>query len=61
MEAVARGDFQRLVDFTRREHPSEGAYLEMRQPVGFEAWPRTERGVPPLLGEHAPRFADDDA
>ena len=38
--------------FTRREHPSEGNYVEMRHPVGFAAWPPRERGLPPHLGEH---------
>ncbi|HUQ14024.1 MAG TPA: CoA transferase [Novosphingobium sp.] len=38
--------------FTRREHPSEGAYVEMAHPVKFAAWPARPRGLPPGLGEH---------
>ena len=43
--------------FTRREHPVEGAYFEMKQPVEFGGWPARERGLPPGLGEHAPEFS----
>lgn len=46
--------------FTRREHPSEGAYFEMRQPVEFGQWPVRPRGLPPVLGEHEPRFSSSD-
>ena len=35
--------------FTRREHPTEGGFLEMKHPVTFGAWPDRERSVPPLL------------
>lgn len=42
--------------FTRREHPSEGAYLEMKQPVEFGRWPARPRGLPPRLGEHPAAF-----
>jgi crotonobetainyl-CoA:carnitine CoA-transferase CaiB-like acyl-CoA transferase len=38
--------------FTRREHPTEGAFFEMKHPVKFGAWPARPRGMPPLLGEH---------
>jgi len=38
--------------FKRREHPTEGAYFEMRQPVTFSDAPPAEHGFPPLLGEH---------
>ena len=38
--------------FTRREHPSEGAFWEMAHPVKFAARPEPERGMPPRLGEH---------
>ena len=43
--------------FTRREHPSEGGYFEMKQPVEFGGWPPRERGLPPKLGEHPPEFS----
>ena len=46
--------------FTRREHPSEGTYLEMKQPVEFGQWPARPRGLPPRLGEHQPRFSSMD-
>ena len=42
--------------FTRRQHESEGTFHEMKHPVAFSAWPQRERGVPPRLGEHPPRF-----
>ena len=38
--------------FTRREHPSEGAFFEMKHPVKFGAWAPRPRGFAPLLGEH---------
>jgi crotonobetainyl-CoA:carnitine CoA-transferase CaiB-like acyl-CoA transferase len=38
--------------FTRREHPSEGAYIEMAQPVRFSAFDTREPTHPPLIGEH---------
>ncbi len=38
--------------FTEREHPTEGAYLDMRPPVRFGvAYARREDGAP-LIGEH---------
>lgn len=37
--------------FQRREHPSEGAYHEIIQPVKFGAMPPAERRVPPLLDQ----------
>jgi len=43
--------------FARREHPSEGAYHEMKHPVSFAVWPVRERGLPPGLGEHEPKFS----
>ncbi len=42
--------------FTRREHPSEGTYYAMKQPVEFGAWPPHDRGLPPALGEHEAKF-----
>ncbi len=41
--------------FKRREHPSEGAYFEMQQPVRFSDGAVPERLAPPVLG------ADGDA
>jgi crotonobetainyl-CoA:carnitine CoA-transferase CaiB-like acyl-CoA transferase len=38
--------------FTRREHPSEGAFYEMKHPVLFAARPEPERSLPPHLDEH---------
>lgn len=46
--------------FTRREHPSEGTYFEMKQPVEFGAWPARDRGLPPGLGEHEAKFTAED-
>ena len=43
--------------FTRREHPVEGGYFEMKQPVEFGGWLPRERGLPPGLGEHPPEFS----
>lgn len=42
--------------FTRRDHPTEGTYFEMKQPVEFGSWPARERGLPPGLGEHEAKF-----
>lgn len=38
--------------FARREHPSEGAFFEMAQPVRFSAAPAREATPPPAIGEH---------
>lgn len=38
--------------FTRREHPSEGAYYEQAQPVRFNASEDVAGRMPPLLDEH---------
>ena len=46
--------------FTRRKHPVEGAYWEMKQPVAFGGWPARERGLPPGLGEHRAEFSASD-
>ena len=46
--------------FARREHPVEGGYFEMKQPVAFGGWPPRERGLPPGLGEHPPEFSPVD-
>ena len=46
--------------FTRRVHPVEGAYWEMKQPVEFGGWPARDRGLPPGLGEHPPQFSSDE-
>lgn len=37
---------------TRREHPSEGAHWEMREPSRFSSWEQAEPTPAPLLGEH---------
>ncbi|MBX9796534.1 MAG: CoA transferase [Sphingomonas sp.] len=37
--------------FQRRTHPSEGDYVEMRQPVRFAAVPPAAPGPPPVLDE----------
>ena len=42
--------------FTQQEHPSEGAYLEMRPPVRFGAAPDLPRRPAPRLGEHDADF-----
>jgi len=39
--------------FRRREHPTEGDYFEMQQPVKFSDAPPAAHGFPPLLGEHS--------
>ncbi|PKB14798.1 crotonobetainyl-CoA:carnitine CoA-transferase CaiB-like acyl-CoA transferase [Novosphingobium kunmingense] len=39
--------------FRRRQHPSEGGYVEMRAPVAFSARPGIDPLPPPRLGEHA--------
>ncbi|MEN3975614.1 CoA transferase [Emcibacter sp. SYSU 3D8] len=38
--------------FEQREHPSEGIWRSMRQPVKFSATPASVRRDPPGLGEH---------
>lgn len=40
--------------FQRREHPSEGTYHEIAQPVRFGAMPAPERRAPPLLDQDGP-------
>lgn len=40
--------------FQQREHPSEGRYHEMVQPVRFGAMPPVERRAPPLLDQDGP-------
>lgn len=37
--------------FTRRNHPSEGAYFEMAHPVKFGSGQRPAQNPPPLLGQ----------
>ena len=37
--------------FTRRDHPTEGGFLDMQHPVKFGAWPDRPRRVPPLLDQ----------
>ena len=38
--------------FQRREHPTEGAYFNMRAPVRFGAAPDIEVSPAPTLGQH---------
>jgi crotonobetainyl-CoA:carnitine CoA-transferase CaiB-like acyl-CoA transferase len=38
--------------FQRREHPSEGTYVEQAQPVRFSAGGETLNRMPPRVGEH---------
>ena len=38
--------------FEQRQHPTEGVYRSMRQPVKFSATPASVRLDPPGLGEH---------
>ncbi|MDP3906463.1 CaiB/BaiF CoA-transferase family protein [Novosphingobium sp.] len=38
--------------FRRREHPSEGAYYEVPQPLKFGAMPNAPRAFPPRIDEH---------
>jgi len=38
--------------FTLRDHPTEGAYYDMRSPVRFGAFPETAPAPAPVLGEH---------
>lgn len=38
--------------FTRRDHPSEGGYRDMRRPVRYGAGAPGEARFPPRLGEH---------
>jgi len=40
--------------FQQREHPSEGHYHEIVQPVRFSAMPAEERAPPPLLDQDGP-------
>ena len=39
--------------FTRREHPSEGGYWEVKPPVRFVGQPEREIRPAPRLGEHS--------
>ena len=38
--------------FLRREHPSEGAMVEMREPSRFSGWDAPDPAPAPRLGEH---------
>jgi crotonobetainyl-CoA:carnitine CoA-transferase CaiB-like acyl-CoA transferase len=38
--------------FTLRDHPTEGAYYDMRSPVRFGAFPERAPSPAPVLGEH---------
>ena len=53
LNEVRDDEHLRAVDFfRRREHPSEGAYFEMRQPVKFSSGDATSSQMPPRLNEH---------
>jgi crotonobetainyl-CoA:carnitine CoA-transferase CaiB-like acyl-CoA transferase len=39
--------------FKRREHPTEGAFFEMRPPVRYSSMPETHIGFAPTLGQHS--------
>ncbi len=38
--------------FRRREHPTEGGYIEVRQPVRFSGIDYPEAAHPPVIGQH---------
>jgi len=38
--------------FTRRDHPSEGAYFDMKSPIRFSAAPAPSLSPAPTVGEH---------
>ena len=38
--------------FQKREHPSEGPYLEMQPPINFKGSQARELNPAPKLGEH---------
>lgn len=39
--------------FTRREHPSEGGFMQMRPPIRYEAYAPTDTRPAPRIGEHS--------
>lgn len=45
--------------FRRREHPTEGPYFEMRQPVRFGSGPLPDPTPAPGLGEHTDEILKD--
>jgi crotonobetainyl-CoA:carnitine CoA-transferase CaiB-like acyl-CoA transferase len=45
--------------FMRREHPTEGALVEMREPSRFSAWEAPDPAPAPLLGEHDRTYRND--
>ena len=45
--------------FMRREHPTEGALVEMREPSRFSAWDAPDPSPAPLLGEHDSDYRKD--
>lgn len=52
-ELSADAHLQAVGLFERREHPTEGAYLQVRQPVRFGGCELPELRHPPHLGEHS--------
>lgn len=51
-EVIADPHLDAVGFFTRREHPSEGAYFEQAQPVTFSHGAVTPARMPPLLDQH---------
>lgn len=45
--------------FKKREHPTEGTYHEIGQPVRFGAMPKGERRAPPQLDQDGPAIRAD--
>ncbi|QYJ07416.1 CaiB/BaiF CoA transferase family protein [Qipengyuania flava] len=45
--------------FLRREHPSEGGVVEMREPSSFSAWDAPDPSPAPRLGEHDHLYRKD--
>ena len=45
--------------FQRSEHPSEGLYFQMRNPVRYEKWSTERRSDAPLLGEHSEKIRSE--
>ncbi len=51
-EVIADPHLNAVGFFNRREHPSEGAYFELAQPVRFDQGSETQNRMPPRLDEH---------
>ncbi len=46
--------------FQRREHPSEGTVLEMKEPVRFSAHAPSPLPLAPVLGQHTAKYVAND-